>query len=188
MSDSPHAHRPARIGRSALVQLLAPTLGMEKSREVVSSAAKELGLPDPASMTLDQAEALMNRLGTAEGIVGVVARFAVGRLVTLLETENDETTDTGIVVRPPKAEPSTGSYTRLPTVSMNDLVELFATTLGAPRASEVLRAAAAHLALGPGPWPRPQAMTLLDHLSAAEGIVGVVARFSQPRVLQKLSR
>ena len=182
----PSDRRTGRIGRSALLQLLAPTLGMEKSRDVVAHAARELGFPDPSSFSLDQAEALLQTLGSAEGIVGVVARFAVGRVGSLLEVEDDEPTETGVVLRPPTREAGTGSYTRLPTVSRSEIAALFATTLGPAKADEVLRQAAAHLGLGSGPWVRSQATTLLDHLAAAEGIVGVVARFSQPRVLAKL--
>ena len=178
-----------RVRRSALVQLLGATLGEEKSREALAMAAQQLGILDPISFSLEQAEGLLQLLGNEEGIVGVTARFALGRVGSLLTNDDDEPTETGVkVVRPPTSEPSTGSYNRLPTLSLNELVELFAPTLGAAKASEVIRSASGQLGIGAGPWPRPQATRLVDHLAAADGIIGVVARVSQPRVLQKLSK
>jgi hypothetical protein len=186
--STPSELRSGRVRRSAVVQLLAPTLGLEKSREVVAAAARQLGYPDPVTFSLEQAESLLQHLTGAEGIVGVVARYAVNRVGTLVLSDDDEPTDTGIILRPPTHEPGTGSYNRLPTVSMSELVELFASSIDSARASELLRQAADQLKIGPGPWPRPQAVTLLEHLCTLEGMPGVVARYVQPRVLQKLSK
>ncbi len=186
--STPSDHRNGRVRRSALVQLLAPTLGVEKSREVVAAAAKHLGFPDPVTFSLEQAESLLQHLAGIEGIVGVVARFAVNRVGSLVVADDDEPTDTGIVVRPPAYEVSTGSYNRMPTITMGELVELFASSLDAAKATELLRHAAEHVGVGPGPWPRPQVVTLLEHLCTVEGMPGVVARYVQPRVLQKLSK
>jgi hypothetical protein len=73
-----------RIQSAELVALLAQTLGTEKSREVLGSALKALGI---AGETLNQEHALavLETLAKAQGIVGVVARFAKARVILRFE-------------------------------------------------------------------------------------------------------
>lgn len=63
-----------------LLPLLAPALGTEKARDATNAAAVRLGL-DARSLTRDDAVAVLDELARAEGIVGVVARFAKARFL-----------------------------------------------------------------------------------------------------------
>jgi hypothetical protein len=68
----------AVVTHESLVELLAPSLGKEKSVELVDAAAKRFGI---AVARLDRADALriLDALTEAQGIVGVAARFAKAR-------------------------------------------------------------------------------------------------------------
>jgi hypothetical protein len=71
-----------RVERVQIVNLLAPTLGEEKSEEVVLAALTRRQLPLD---TLDQKQALtlLEDLAAQHGLVGVTARFAKARLILL---------------------------------------------------------------------------------------------------------
>jgi len=74
------AVRSEAIGREDLAALLAPTLGQEKSEEVIVEALRQLGFPlNPIS--LSQGLAALDQLASTEGIVGVAARFAKANLL-----------------------------------------------------------------------------------------------------------
>ena len=64
----------------ALAELLAQTMGKEKSEEALIAGARRLGLPTDR---LDQAQAsaLFAELSTQGGLTGIAARFARPRLV-----------------------------------------------------------------------------------------------------------
>src|SRR5687767_7219409 len=61
-----------------LASLLSSALGEEKSQEVVTSAARTLGYPT-GFYTATEVRAIFNLLSRAEGLIGVVARFAHSR-------------------------------------------------------------------------------------------------------------
>lgn len=67
-------HMPAK----EVIDLLAPSVGQERARELVETSARKLGL---ALETLgrDDVSAIMDDLATTGGVVGVVARFAKAR-------------------------------------------------------------------------------------------------------------
>jgi hypothetical protein len=68
------------LARHELTDLLAPTLGQEKSDEAVLEALRMLGLPlDAFSST--QALSVLEALARSEGLVGVAARFAKAHLL-----------------------------------------------------------------------------------------------------------
>jgi hypothetical protein len=68
--------------RTELVALLAPTLGVEKGAEVISTAATRLGF---FGEDFDRAQALavMDALAVGEDLVGIVAQFAKARIILL---------------------------------------------------------------------------------------------------------
>jgi hypothetical protein len=80
MSRPPQSQR--RLAKTQLVELLAPTLGMEKGAEVIGMAATRLGI---FSEELDRTQALavMDSLAGGEDLVGIVAQFAKARLILL---------------------------------------------------------------------------------------------------------
>lgn len=70
--------RPARtdvIAHKEVAVLLAPTLGVEKSDEVVLDAIRRLKLPEDG-LTHPEGLAVLEQLAETEGLVGVAARFA----------------------------------------------------------------------------------------------------------------
>jgi hypothetical protein len=69
-----------QIAWTRLVHLLAPRLGRERGREVLTDAAARLGMR-PDQMDFAQAMELLDELAGAEGLVGVVAHFAKSRLM-----------------------------------------------------------------------------------------------------------
>jgi hypothetical protein len=64
----------------AIVSLLAPTLGWDKSWDLVSVAMRKLGLLD-GDLTFPEAYDVLDTLALEAGIVGVTARFARSRVV-----------------------------------------------------------------------------------------------------------
>ncbi len=63
------------LARHELTDLLAPTLGQEKSEEAVLEVLRMLGIP-PDTFSFAQALAVLDALARSEGLVGVAARFA----------------------------------------------------------------------------------------------------------------
>src|SRR5262245_31492443 len=68
----------AAVPKKELTLLLAAALGEEKSEELVTTAARALDLPDDV-YTIAEARAIFERIATTDGLVGVVARFAITR-------------------------------------------------------------------------------------------------------------
>jgi hypothetical protein len=64
-----------------IAEILAPTLGWEKSSEVVDAAVERLAL-SRTSLTLEEALSLLAHLARTPGMVGIAARFARSRLDT----------------------------------------------------------------------------------------------------------
>jgi hypothetical protein len=73
--------RSRRIGLNLVKALLAPTLGSEKSEQLVSEAVTQLALPDELSE--QQALRLFDRLAGMGGLVATAAHFAKARLTML---------------------------------------------------------------------------------------------------------
>jgi hypothetical protein len=67
------------ISSARLIELVAATLGWEKSAEVVGAAVGKLGLSTRA-LTADQALCVLAELAQAPGMAGIAARFARSRL------------------------------------------------------------------------------------------------------------
>ena len=74
--------RTSTIDADQIAGLFAPSLGEEKSREIVREALRQNGAP---LVGIDQARALevLEGLASERGIVGVTARFAKARLILL---------------------------------------------------------------------------------------------------------
>jgi hypothetical protein len=63
-----------------LIPLLAPAIGVEKARETIESAAARLGV-EAGTLSAEEALAVLDLLAKADGIIGVVARFAKARFL-----------------------------------------------------------------------------------------------------------
>jgi hypothetical protein len=155
-----------------LATLLSSALGEEKSQEVVTSTARSLGYAS-GFYTPAEVRKIFDVLSHAEGLIGVVARFAHSR---------------GDVDRVVRRNPAGA---RRPSVQMEtvraatsvDLLPLLAPALGIDKARDATTGAAARLKLDPHALTRDHALLILDELTKNEGIVGVVARFAKARFL-----
>jgi hypothetical protein len=176
------ADRP--ITRQDIAVLLAPALGQDKSDEVVASAARAAGITRTSYLS-DDIRGIFDRLVKAEGLVGVVARFAVSRG----DVER-------IIARVPKqatavqfgrpdfgAAPHSSPQSVPPSVAI-DIMHLIVPALGTEKARQAIEQAAARrgvdIATG---LSYNGALAVLDEMTKVEGIVGVVARFAKARFL-----
>jgi hypothetical protein len=174
------------IPKDEVVALLASALGQEKSEEVVAQAARSLALPATA-WSGGEVRAIVTKLADAEGLIGVVARFALSRgdVDRLVGPPPHAAEPPAPSSRRPRLHPPPSQRTseEAPRTGVVDLLPLLAPALGAEKARDAVHAAAARLGLDPGHLTRPQAVTVLEELARSEGIVGVVARFATARFL-----
>ena len=174
------AERP--VTKEDVAVLLASALGQDKSDEVVSTAARALGFVR-GNFSGEEIRAIFDQLVKAEGLVGVVARFAVSRGdVDKLMARAPQRIDAQTIGRPHfQVGRSTGGPAPAPNV---DLMPLLAPALGAEKARDAIEAAAARcgvdIATG---LSQAGALAVLDEMARIEGIVGVVARFAKARFL-----
>jgi hypothetical protein len=198
--------RQGRITRSALIELLAPHLGVEKSTQLVLATAAKLGYWQADSYTRTEANAILRILGTTDGLVGVVARFAVSRVSSValprsslpgaspfgraLSAPSFPATSPGSEPArpppPPKSTPQLPDSGRGPTMALSELEDLFAPTVGVEKARSLLHTSCLRLSVGAGPYSRTDALAIVDGMTDEDGLVGVVARFARARILLKL--
>ena len=156
------------IAKGELTRLLASALGREKGDELVSAAAHALGFPGPA-YSPEEARAIFAHLATIDGLIGVIARFALSRGEVDALAEH--------------APPSSGEEVEAAPAETIDLLPLLAPALGTEKARDATTAAAHRLGLDARSLSREQAMAVLDELAREGGIVGVVARFARSRLV-----
>ena len=175
------AERP--ISRGDVAVLLASALGQDKSEQVIAQCARTLGITR-TDFSGNDVSALFGILVKAEGLVGVVARFAISRgdVAKLIAK-----------AQRPAAPPATGrpefriglssgsTPTQAPAI---DIMHLIAPALGAEKARDAIEHSAARcgvdIATG---LSHSGALAVLDEMTKVEGIVGVVARFAKARFL-----
>ncbi|MDB5214937.1 MAG: hypothetical protein JWO86_2864 [Myxococcaceae bacterium] len=177
------ADRP--ITRQDIAVLLASALGQDKSDEVVATAARAAGIMRSAYVA-DDIRSIFDRLVKAEGLVGVVARFAVSRGdVERLIARVPKQVSAPQVGRPDfgAAAQAQSPQSVAPAVAI-DIMHLIVPALGTEKAREAIEQAAARrgvdIATG---LSYNGALAVLDEMTKVEGIVGVVARFAKARFL-----
>ena len=177
------ADRP--VSKEDVAVLLASALGQEKSHEVVATAARSLGITR-AGFTGDDVRAIFDALVKAEGLVGVVARFAVSRGdVHKLVARASAHDESALAARPEPRSPGKSGADRPPSIPATvDIVHLIAPALGAEKARDAIEAAAGRRGIDTSRGlSHDAALSVLDELTKVEGIVGVVARFAKARFL-----
>jgi hypothetical protein len=75
----PGSSREWRLPKRALIMLLGATLGEEKAREVITEAAKSLGLWDD-EYDREQTLQILERIAQQPDLVGIAARFVKSRV------------------------------------------------------------------------------------------------------------
>jgi len=182
---------PTTISATRLMELLAPTLGWEKSSEVVSVALARRGLSH-GDLSIEDALVTLDHLTQSPGMVGIAARYAATRLGALRPA--------GAVVegappppssspgqRPSSPEHPSSSRTRPSTVDLRDVVELFAGAMSPEQSEAAVLGAARHLRLPKDRLDKAQALSLVDHLAAEPGVVGLCARFAKARLILRFA-
>jgi hypothetical protein len=188
-----------------LAELLAPTLGWEKSLEVVDAAASRLGL-SPNELSVHQGLSVLDELARTPGMVGIAARFARSRLdanrapppaaamastgpiSARIPRSSPHAADVASGARsaPRPAEPPASSTART-TVTAGEVAALLSSAMGAEKATETVLNAARRLGFAPERLDKVQAIALLDHLAAEPGIVGLCARFGKARLILRFA-
>jgi hypothetical protein len=170
---------------SALVQLLAPKLGLEKSEGIVSSSIKRLGLPTDGDLSYGELLLVLDDLGRMGGIVGVVARFI--KLRGELEVPDDEVTTLMPSATPPSADlpiVRVSAPDALPGhLSHDDINAFLAPALGDAKGLEAIAVYAAKIGATGEYFTRAQALEILELMAQAEGVLGTVARFAKARFI-----
>jgi len=149
---------PATVTRARLIDMLALSVGEEKSKALVDEALAEQGVAGGVPPTEPQARQALERIARLGGVAGAAARLALARL-------------------------SVGAAPRPSTPAAFDLVAQLTPALGQERATEQVNAACRRLAVDPSRLTREQAGRVLEALSAEAGLVGVTARFAKARLL-----
>jgi hypothetical protein len=166
-----------------LIEMLAATLGWEKSAEVVNATVQRLGLP-PVVITSTQAVAVLAELAKSPGMVGVTARFARSRME--LSGPSSAPISGRASVAPPSsrdAPPPSSLRNMARSLMMGELVGLLASTVGQERAEEAVTEVVRRLGLPARSLSRDQTLQVLDDLAARAGLVGVTARFAKARAI-----
>jgi hypothetical protein len=169
--------RESALTLDEVVARLAPTIGSEKSREVVASAVRTLGGFD--------ADAVLKALAEHAGIVGLAARFARARMPTAAGSLiPSAVVHTG---RPPGPDPdpslSGGEPARKHTIGCRAVTALLAPSLGEEASAELVREALRRLGIEGEELDVRKAMRLLEALAALPGLPGISARFAKARVI-----
>jgi hypothetical protein len=171
------------ITRQDIAVLLAPALGQDKSDEVVASAAREAGITRTSYLS-DDIRVIFERLVKAEGLVGVVGRFAVSRGDVERLVARVPRQPAVQVGRPDYGAAAQSAPQSLPPSVAIDIMHLIVPALGTEKARQAIEQAAARrgvdIATG---LSYNGALAVLDEMANVEGIVGVVARFAKARFL-----
>jgi hypothetical protein len=166
-----------------LIEMLAATLGWEKSAEVVNATALRLGMP-AAIVTSTQAAALLSELAKAPGMVGVTARFARSRMEFSAPSSSPTSGRASIVPQTPADEAPPSSLKNVArSLLMGEVVALLASTVGQDRAEEAVLEAVRRLGLPTRALSRDQTLAVLDDLASRPGLVSVTARFAKARAI-----
>lgn len=168
----------------ALAASLAGTLGWERSVEVVSDAARRLGIAD-GSIGSDERKAILEDLALERGIVGVTARYALSRSIS--RTDMQAITIPPSSPRPVPPPDSSAAALLAGTLGVHEVVSSFASLMGQDKGEPAVLGAIKRLGLPRERLDREQAMYLLDDLCRQEGHVGTTARFVKPRIMAKFS-
>jgi hypothetical protein len=184
-SNPPPRDEPVSFDQ--LAELIVPTLGKEKSHELILSRAKSLGY-SADRLNLEQALKILAVIGTEQGIVGVAARFARTRLVTPHKKQTQaqsmpRSLAPAIEVPLNSVSPSAGG-----TIESEELVALLAHSLGTEKSREVVHSALSGLRVSAGRLDAEQAHAVLEVTAKVEGIVGVTSRFAKARLILQLKR
>lgn len=178
-------HPERTIHKSELECLLAPSLGKEKSAEVVASTARSLELTGNFYGP-DEVREIFRRVRLQDGLVGVAARFVVSRGDVEALASRVNANLAAPSAREPASPPTTPTMARprpaaAKSVTTGEISTLLSPALGEEKSREAVVAAARRLGFEPDALVPQEALRILEDLASHEGIVGIVARFAKAR-------
>lgn len=157
----------------SLARRLAPVLGDEGADAAVREALQQLGYTEKGLSRGEQIRAL-EWLAERPGLIGTAARRALHGFVLRHNAQ----------ARPSVVQPGR-IYTPPPgpnTIDGSELVAMFARALGDEKARETIDAECKRLNVSSTRLSIASALSLLDDLAAAPGLVAVTARFAKARL------
>jgi hypothetical protein len=72
---------------------------------------------------------------------------------------------------------------RTQPVAVTEITALLAPAVGKKAAEDAIKQAASALGLPPDEWQAEHALSILDHLAARPGLLGISARFAKSRAI-----
>lgn len=165
----------------SLIEMLAASLGWEKSAEVVEATVQQLKFP-PVLITPEQASEILAELAKRRGMVGVTARFARSRMGLPIPAAASR--------RTPSVPGATSSHV-VPasrrgmsrSILIGELVKLLSGSEGQERAEEAVLDAIRRLRLPSRALSRNQTLAVLDDLASRTGPMAVTANFAKARAI-----
>lgn len=145
----------------ALVALLAPASGVERSKTVIVEECARLGVSYPPSGPA--LEKVVHALSMRSGAIGTSIRLALRRAAQVVPASPPPPTAA--------AEPKPGA----------DLIELLSPVLGEDKARSVVAEACTRLGLALDTLSARDSRRVLDLLSAGGDFVATIARFAKAR-------
>jgi hypothetical protein len=185
-----------------LIMLLSPTLGFEKSNEVVTATIERLGVA-PEAISVDEALQVLDTLARGTGLIAIAARLAKVRgRFNLVESAEEVSLPASSIDEPSVSkQPSPPGRTtsaefrigpvRKPgpeTTTQQYLIELLAPTLGMEKAGALIREAGGVKARPNDEVSLEEACRILERLSAVDGIVGTASSFAKARLLLRVPK
>lgn len=177
----------------ALAATLAPTLGWDKSVEVITATARRLGIPD-GTLGAEERKTILEDLALERGIVGVTARYALSRS-GISRADMHALGGPPSSQHPTQAPPSSGAGGASPdssaaarlatTVGVHEVIASISVVLGQDKGEPAVLGAIKRLGLPRERLDREQTTQLLDDLSRQEGHVGATTRFVRARIMAK---
>jgi hypothetical protein len=179
-----------RVPHTTIVDLLALTLGDERAKVTWAEALRGVAAAEAADYDGQKTVALLTALGLASGTVGLAARVAKLRLESeatgpfTLESLRTSAAPPTPQRPEPRHEPVPPSHSSAPSDSArlaSEVLSFLSPSLGDEKARDALGHYARTLGISLASLTRVEAIALLDAMSQASGLLGVVARFAKVR-------
>ena len=167
----------------SLIEMLAASLGWEKSAEVVDAAVLRLNYP-PVLITPEQASEVLAELAKRRGMVGVSARFARSRMGLPIPAAASSRASSPGLATSRQSEVASGSRRGMArSILISELVKLLSGSVGQDRAEEAVLDAIRRLRLPSRALSRNQTLAVLDDLASRAGPMAVTANFAKARAI-----
>jgi len=160
---------------------LVPTLGWERSVEVVLATVRKLRC-DETNLSASDVQLILEDLSLEGGIVGVTARVALSRSGA---SRSNMSAVVPQSTMPPPSESAPASAVLVTTIGLHEISAQLAPLLGADKAEAALQASLRRLSLPRDRFDQEQTVRLLDDLGHQDGVVGMTVRFVRGRILAR---